>query len=364
MFMNPFKFNTSTLFMPKVKERDVHIVKDVEPETMRFLALSKKLTKIEPPDIIYCHDFLHPERSITAKYVFKEFEKTRPILTLDSHTFYFLEHSRLSSIKISVLKLLARELIEKAKLIYATSSASSAVFKYLISKIYLPKEKVKRLELCVDTNMFSPKHKKHLMPLREKIGIPKDALVLITVGGIRPYKRLELIIYAISKLVKNESLTPKDITFIIVGDGSSYSNYLQKLSMDLGLLNKYVKFLGRVEWVRLPKYYAISDLAIFTAPTVSILEALASGLPLLCYKYFPSKDYRYAHAGDVYCYHNNCFLFELTSEDIYLTLKSIINLSDKELKKIGYYSRKLAEKKYSCKVVVDQLIKDLSEVNE
>jgi len=108
----------------------------------------------------------------------------------------------------------------------------------------------------------------------------------------------------------------------------------------------------------------MSALAIFTAPTVSILEALASGLPLLCYKHFPSKDYCYAHAGDVYCYYNNCFLFELTPKDIYLTLKSVVNLSKKELERMSYYSRKLAEKKYSCKIVIDQLLRDLSRVEK
>jgi len=359
MFINPFRLSTDILSM--FRERNVYIIRNVEPETMRLLASPKRLTDIKSPDIIYCHDFLHPEKSITAKYLFKKFKETKPTLILDSHTFYFLEKSRLSNIKISMLKLLSRELVKKAKLIYATSAA---VFKYLISRIHIPEEKVKQLELCVDTNMFSPKHKKHSMFLREKIGIPKDALVLITVGGIRPYKRLELVIDAFSKLIKNENLTPKDIIFIIIGNGGNYSNYLQKLSINLGLFDKYVKFLGRVEWIKLPKYYAMSDLAIFTAPTVSILEALASGLPLLCYKYFPSKDYRYAHTGDVYCYYNNCFLFELIPKDIYLTLKSVINLSDKELKRMSYYSRKLAKEKYSCKIVVDQLIKDLSKVDK
>jgi len=43
-----------------------------------------------------------------------------------------------------MLKLLSRELVEKAKLIYATSAATLATFKYLISRIHIPKEKVKQ----------------------------------------------------------------------------------------------------------------------------------------------------------------------------------------------------------------------------
>ena len=62
--------------------------------------------------------------------------------------------------------------------------------------------------------------------LTRKIGISKDTLVLITLGGIRPYKKLELVIYTLSKLIKNESLTPKDVIFLIVGNGGSYSGYL------------------------------------------------------------------------------------------------------------------------------------------
>jgi len=71
------------------KERNVYVTKDVKQGTMHFLVLPKRLADIKSPDVIYCHDFLYPGRSTTAKYVFKKFKEAKPTLILDSHTFYF-----------------------------------------------------------------------------------------------------------------------------------------------------------------------------------------------------------------------------------------------------------------------------------
>ncbi len=109
----------------------------------------------------------------------------------------------------------------------------------------------------------------------EKYGL-NDGRMVLFVGRISFEKEIDMAIHAM-KNVDGASL-------IIAGAGPQKEE-LEGLVRDLGMENK-VKFLGFVPDADLPYAYAAADAAIscsrFETQGLSILEAMASGLPCAC----------------------------------------------------------------------------------
>lgn len=112
--------------------------------------------------------------------------------------------------------------------------------------------------------------------LREELNLPKDATVLLSVGELNKNKNHQIVIKALSKIDND------NIHYIIVGKGNEKDN-LENLAKELGIDNQ-VHLLGYRNDVE--KLYKISD--IYVLPSireglnVSIMEAMASGLPVIC----------------------------------------------------------------------------------
>ncbi len=132
-----------------------------------------------------------------------------------------------------------------------------------------PPEKVETIYLGVDTKRFRPPTDR--IPLKEKLGIPKDLLVVGTLGRLIPEKRVEdLIRTAVS--VSDEI----DAHFLVGGEGPSRPR-LEGLARGLGLKN--FSFLGVVDDPA--EFHQMCD--VFVLPSereglsVSLQEAMASG---------------------------------------------------------------------------------------
>jgi glycosyltransferase involved in cell wall biosynthesis len=111
---------------------------------------------------------------------------------------------------------------------------------------------------------------------RNKLGIPIDSKVIVSVGELNKNKNHEVVIRAIAEIQRS------DIYYIICGQGK-LDNYLKNLAKKLKI-DKRVIFLGYIENVY--QINLISD--IFTFPSireglsVSLMEAMACGLPIIC----------------------------------------------------------------------------------
>lgn len=111
---------------------------------------------------------------------------------------------------------------------------------------------------------------------RDEIGVPKDATLLLSVGELSVRKNHEVGIKAIASL-KNPS-----IHYAIAGKGSK-QEYLKTLSRELGIESQ-VHVLGyRTDITELCK---TADVYLFPSfqegLPVSVMEAMASGLPVIC----------------------------------------------------------------------------------
>ncbi|ACS32942.1 glycosyltransferase family 4 protein [Thermococcus gammatolerans] len=107
---------------------------------------------------------------------------------------------------------------------------------------------------------------------KEKLGLGER--VILYVGRLEPRKGISTLINAMKHV---------DGTLLIAGQGSMLPLLRERAKL-LGV-SKKVKFLGVVEYSRLPLYYRASD--VFVLPSLSeafgivLLEAMASGTPVI-----------------------------------------------------------------------------------
>ena len=108
---------------------------------------------------------------------------------------------------------------------------------------------------------------------RKELGIPEDATLLLSVGELNENKNHETVIRAIKDL---------EVYFVIAGKGG-LQEPLQRVINELGMTER-VKLLGfRADVAEL---YQAADVYVLPSVreglNVSIMEAMASGLPVVC----------------------------------------------------------------------------------
>ncbi|MDG4850877.1 glycosyltransferase family 4 protein, partial [Peribacillus frigoritolerans] len=111
---------------------------------------------------------------------------------------------------------------------------------------------------------------------RNEISIPEDAFVVLSVGELNQNKNHETIIKAISKL------NNPNIYYVICGQGP-LNKYLSNLISELSIENQ-VKLLGKRNDIA--EICKMSDVFVFPSfregLSVALMEAMASGLPIIC----------------------------------------------------------------------------------
>ncbi len=153
---------------------------------------------------------------------------------------------------------------------------------------------------------------------RKALSIHEDTNIILSVGELNKNKNHEIIIKALSKI------THKDFVYVICGQGE-LDEYLSILIKDLNLENK-VKLLGFRDDIN--EICLSADLFVFPSRreglSVSLMEAMATGLPIIASKIRGNTDLIVENEGG----------FLVSKEDIneyaYLINKII---SDKDIKK-------------------------------
>jgi glycosyltransferase involved in cell wall biosynthesis len=101
--------------------------------------------------------------------------------------------------------------------------------------------------------------------------------ILITVGSINKRKEIHNLI----KVYQEANITDPSI-FIILGDGDKkYVNYLKTLSNKISIDKKKIIIINSVNKEKLKYYYSIADLGIWHKASISIIEGMATGLPVI-----------------------------------------------------------------------------------
>ncbi len=140
-----------------------------------------------------------------------------------------------------------------------------------------------RISVCprgIDAEYFSPRRFSELVKseMRERAGVPADAILLLYAGRISPEKNIELLPELMDAL-KNE---PQDYRLLIAGAGPQ-AEWLQK-ETEKRFPGKVV-LLGHLDKETLANYYANADVFLHPNPRepfgIAPLEAMASGVPVV-----------------------------------------------------------------------------------
>ena len=137
----------------------------------------------------------------------------------------------------------------------------------------------------IPNGMEKEKYQLHLpederRAFRASLGIGDHTAALVTVSRLSKEKNVQELICFLTGVIKKVP----DIKLLVVGDGP-YKKKLEKLTDKLQL-SSFVVFTGRIDIGDVWRYYDAGDLFVsassFEVHSMSYLEALANGLPMLC----------------------------------------------------------------------------------
>lgn len=234
----------------------------------------KKIFRENEFNLVHCHT---PVASILTRIVAKNHRKSRTKVVYTAHGFHFFKGaSKLSWVLYyPVEKFCARftdVLVTINKEDYSLAKKKMKAKKI----IYVP-------GVGVDTFKFSSliidsKEK------REKLNVPKNSIVVLSVGELNKNKNHQIIIKALSKC------NNKNIHYIIAGMGE-LNEYLAHMIDDLGISDR-VHLIGYRN--DLKEIYKSVD--IFILPSIreglsiSLMEAMSAGLPCVVSKIRGNED--------------------------------------------------------------------------
>lgn len=225
----------------------------------------KKIININDYDIIHCHT---PMGGALGRFAARKARNKGTKVIYTAHGFHFYKGA-------SIFNWIIYYPVEKWLAKYTDTLLTINKEDYSRAK----KFKVKRLKYVpgvgIDTDKFREvnvnKEEK-----REEIGLSKNNFMILSIGELNKNKNHEVIIKAVASL-KNEN-----IRYVLCGQGPLES-YLKELAQKLGI-EKQVYFLGFKSGI--PEICKIADLFAFPSYreglSLSLMEAMASGLPVVC----------------------------------------------------------------------------------
>lgn len=225
-------------------------------------------------NIIHTHT---PVASLITRLVSKSFPKTRVFYT--AHGFHFHDTAPLKNwiVYYPLEKILARSTDTIITINQEDYQRAMSKFTKAKNISYMPGVGVNESKISFKETIKVDK--------RKELNIDKTSFVLVSVGEINANKNQEVIIRALSQL-KN-----KNIIYLVCGTGNKLEE-LQQLTVELEL-QKNVLFLGYRQDVS--DILQASDVFVFPSKReglgMAAIEAMGSGLPLLCSNVHGINDY-------------------------------------------------------------------------
>lgn len=183
-----------------------------------------------------------------------------------------------------------------------TSSQHSA--RLLKARSPAQADRVVALPDCVDTTEFRPRlpaDQAEVNSIKDRLGIPRERLVVLYLGLLADYQGTPHIIEAAQRVIAARS----DVHFLVMGypGFDRYRAYAEQLGV-----SEHVTFTGRVAYEDAPACLRVGDIAL--APKLSLTEGagkilnyMAAGLPTVAFDTPVAREYMaqlgvYAARGD------------------------------------------------------------------
>lgn len=217
-------------------------------------------------DLIWAHD--------PMPFFLKWFPEKIPLL-ITFHTILsnYLQFSKYPKILLQFINKLERDTLSLYNKKFSIVAVSRKVEDEIL-ELGASQSHVHFIPNGVDINEFKPTINKTAM--REKLGLPVDDIIILSLGKIKEQKQPLKLIELFSEIEKKVDKA----TLVIIGKGhilEEMKSYSKKLDIN------NIIFLGYVDstW----EYYTCSDYYIMTSSyeglPLTLLEAMASGLPAI-----------------------------------------------------------------------------------
>jgi glycosyltransferase involved in cell wall biosynthesis len=312
------------------------------PNAIPTLASTRTFLKAaKSSDIVHAHGHPYVASAIMGKLA-KRYHK--PFVLTQHNTFIEYDNAfdkveRLNDLTVG------KESLSDADRIIAVSAATK---NYILGLGAKP-SKVKVIHNGVDLMRFRPIPGKR-EEMRRKLGIPKDAVVVLTVRRIVYKNGVDTLIDAADITTQK---TPK-IFFLVAGKGPSMRSAQTKVKQ-LKIKDNF-RLAGFVSDEELPFYYNVADL--FVVPSKSgeglplvALEAMACGLPVIATDVGGIKEVLTDKVG------------KLVPPNMPERMaQAILEYADSDLSSQGHKVRGLMEDKYGWERNVDSLIEVYKEL--
>jgi glycosyltransferase involved in cell wall biosynthesis len=143
-----------------------------------------------------------------------------------------------------------------------------------------------KIPLGVDAEIFAPKEK---AMLRQRLKLPADDVLLLYLGRFSPADKLDLFPLLLAFKSAVERSPAQSVTLVMAGSDKlfQYAGQVEQFAANLGVARRVIIRTDLPDQ-EVPDYYAASD--IFISPSdniqetfgISIIEAMACGLPVIC----------------------------------------------------------------------------------
>ena len=264
----------------------------VAEKAKRTEAVLDELRRFKP-DVVYVHGYATPY----LRAVMRSANRAGiPVLmTTDSE----LRHARPWHVRV-MKKLLLPRILRQVALFLTVGDENERYFEHY----GVGRERFYRVPFSIDSEYYdkvlSDKDQVR-KATREQLGIPDDAVAILTVGKLIQRKGQADLVRAFAEAVKSAK---RPAVLLIAGDGSERTR-LEELAKPLGAA---VKMLGFVNVQQLPATYAASDVYVHPSShdphPLSISEALYCGLPVVASDRVgsigPTDDVQPGRSGWVY----------------------------------------------------------------
>ena len=169
----------------------------------------------------------------------------------------------------STYKILEKQGFKAADIIICVDQSTYDIYTERYPSI---KTKFRVIPVGVNTSIFKPKDR---LECRQMLEISQDAKVMLVAARLEKEKNVKAAI----ELVKNHF--DFDNHYLLIAGAGKEEQALRKLAD--GILNAKVKFIGQVQYEKLPEVISASDIvlvpSLFESGPLIIIEAMACGVP-------------------------------------------------------------------------------------
>lgn len=261
----------------------------LSPDNIRAYGQLKKVIEKGGYDIVHCHT---PNAAMITRLVCRKFRRKQGLKVFyTAHGFHFYKGApRLNWMVYYPIEKFCSRFTDKL-LTINREDYDLAKSKFHAAEVhYVP-------GVGVDLTRFENIQVDRTAKRRE-IGVPEDAFLLFSVGELNENKNHQIIIKALAKVNR------PDVHYAIAGRGDKHDELL-KLADELGV-SEQVHLLGYRKDI--PELNHAADVFCFPSHreglSVSLMESMACGMPVLCSKIRGNVDLVDNEGGCLFDSHN------------------------------------------------------------